>query len=256
MTFTSAIVLGGVGGIGKEICVQLIGKGLKNLAVIDVVDDVTVTTALEAEFKNVNFLYKKCSVTDESELRKCMTAIKDEFEWVDVIVNSVGVLDEASPKRTIDINYGGVVNSTIIGIDLMRKDNGMRGGCIVNIASITALGSHFWLPVYAGSKHAVLGFTRSLINDAFFEKTGIKFMSICPGVTNTPLVNFERHFANILFPEMVDEVKSLGGSFARQEVDIVGRCVIAALEDGENGSTWQCENGRIEKLNLVEYPKF
>lgn len=55
------------------------------------------------------------------------------------------------------------MNSTIIGIDLMRKDNGMRGGSIVNIASITALGSHFWLPVYAGSKHAVLGFTRSLI---------------------------------------------------------------------------------------------
>lgn len=54
------------------------------------------------------------------------------------------------------------MNSTTIAIDLMRKDNGMRGGFIVNVASITALGSHFWLPVYAGSKHAVLGFTRSL----------------------------------------------------------------------------------------------
>ncbi len=57
---------------------------------------------------------------------------------------------------------GGVVNSTLIGIDLMRKDKGMLGGTIVNIASITALGPHFWLPVYAGSKHAVLGFTTSL----------------------------------------------------------------------------------------------
>lgn len=28
MTFTSAIVLGGAGGIGKEICLQLIGRGL------------------------------------------------------------------------------------------------------------------------------------------------------------------------------------------------------------------------------------
>lgn len=55
-----------------------------------------------------------------------------------------------------------MVNSTMIGIDLLRKDKGMRGGSIVNIASITALGSHFWLPVYAGTKHAVLGFTRSL----------------------------------------------------------------------------------------------
>lgn len=44
----------------------------------------------------------------------------------------------------------------------MRKDKGMRGGIIINIASITGLGAHFWLPIYAGSKHAVLGFTRSL----------------------------------------------------------------------------------------------
>lgn len=29
MVFTSAIVLGGAGGIGKEICVQLIGRGLQ-----------------------------------------------------------------------------------------------------------------------------------------------------------------------------------------------------------------------------------
>lgn len=123
MSFTSAIVLGGVGGIGKEICVQLIGQGLKvnvkftrkqtiltnlllqKLAVIDIVDDVALTNALGAEFKTVQFLYKKCTVTDEVELRKCMTEIKDKFEWIDVVVNSVGVLDEANPKRTIDINY-------------------------------------------------------------------------------------------------------------------------------------------------------
>lgn len=33
----------------------------------------------------------------------------------------------------------------------MRKDKGMRGGIIVNIASIAGLGTHFWLPVYAGN---------------------------------------------------------------------------------------------------------
>lgn len=44
----------------------------------------------------------------------------------------------------------------------MRKDKGMRGGVIVNIASRAALGAPFAAPVYAGTKHAVLGFTRSL----------------------------------------------------------------------------------------------
>jgi len=253
---TSAVVLGGIGGIGREISVQLMKRGVKNLAIIDVVDEATAIAALGSEFKSIKFIYKQCSVTDESNLRKIMGQIKDELEWVDVIVNSAGVIDETNSKRTIDINYGGVVNSTLIGIDLMRKDEGMRGGTIVNIASITALGGHFWLPIYAGSKHAVLGFTRSLKNDKFFDETGIKFIAICPGVTNTPLTDFDEFFTKPLFPTMIDEVKAIIDTFARQEVDIVAKCIIAALEDGENGSTWQCENDRIEKLKITEYPKF
>lgn len=39
-------------------------------------------------------------------------------------------------------------------------------------------------------------------------------------------------------------------------VSVVGACVIAALDDGENGSTWRCASGRIEKLEIFEYPKF
>lgn len=64
--------------------------------------------------------------------------------------------------KKINTFQGGVVNSTLIGIDLMRKDNGMRGGTIVNIASTAALSTRFIFPLYTSSKHAVLGFTRSL----------------------------------------------------------------------------------------------
>lgn len=80
-------------------------SSLQNLAVIDVLDEAKTTSSLESEFKNVKFLYKKCSVTDEAELRKCMNEIKGEMGSLDVIVNSAGVLDETNPKRTIDINY-------------------------------------------------------------------------------------------------------------------------------------------------------
>jgi len=185
-----------------------------------------------------------------------MSQIKEELEWVDVIVNSVGVVDETNPNRTISINYGGVVNSTLIGIGLMRKDKGMRGGTIINITSVAALCAPFWIPVYAGTKHAVLGFTRSLKNDKFFEETGIKFIAICPGITNTQLTCTEVSKRKQLFPTMIDEITAIYRSFARQEVDVVGKCVIDALEDGENGSTWQCENGHIEKIHILEYPKF
>lgn len=63
----------------------------------------------------------------------------------------------------------GTVNSTLIGIDLMRKDlneksniNKNKGGTIINIASIAGLRPVFFIPVYSGTKHAIVGFTRSL----------------------------------------------------------------------------------------------
>lgn len=78
---------------------------MQKLAIIDILDEATATRSLEAEFKTIQLIYKQCSVTEESELRKIMGQIKDTLEWVDVIVNSAGVLDETNPKRTIDINY-------------------------------------------------------------------------------------------------------------------------------------------------------
>jgi len=255
-TYKSAVVLGGIGGIGKAICLHFMKRGLKSLAIIDVLDETKALTSLGGNFKAIKLIYKQCSVTDEPQLRKCMAQIKDELEGVDIIINSSGILDETQWKNTIDINYGGVVNSTLIGIDLMRKDKGMGGGVIVNIASIAALSTPFSAPIYAGSKHAVLAFTRSLKNDKFFEKIGVKFIAICPGVTDTPLMDFEKFFNRQLFPSMVDEVKSMFSNIRSQNVDVVGACVVAALDDGENGSTWRCENNRIEKLKMFEYPNF
>lgn len=99
----------------------------------------------------------------------------------------------------------------------MRTDKGGNGGIVINIASITSLGAHFWLPIYAGSKHAVLGFTRSLNNDKFYERTGVKFMAICPGVTHTPLASTEAFIGRHCFPEMKTEVLRLLKLFPTQE---------------------------------------
>lgn len=44
----------------------------------------------------------------------------------------------------------------------MRKDNGGKGGTIVNISSIVGLMQSFLLPVYSAAKSAVLQFSNCL----------------------------------------------------------------------------------------------
>lgn len=68
-------------------------------------DEAAARSFLSTEFTTIKFIYKQCSVTDEPELRKCMNQIKDELEWIDIIVNSAGILDETKPMNTIAINY-------------------------------------------------------------------------------------------------------------------------------------------------------
>lgn len=67
----------------------------------------------------------------------------------------------------------------------MRIESGGHGGVIVNIASIVGLDPFFNLPAYTATKHAVVGYTRCLADNIFETKFGIKFITICPGVTDT-----------------------------------------------------------------------
>lgn len=146
------------------------------------------------------------------------------------------------------------MNSTLIGIDLMRKDTGGRGGQIINIASVSALTYPFGYPVYAGTKHAVLGFTKALQNDLFHSRTGISFITICPGGTATSILTGS--LEKSMFPDMTDEIIAWAIKLKKmnQLPPVVGECVMRAIEDGEDGAVWQVENSRIEKLFLHEYP--
>lgn len=71
----------------------------------------------------------------------------------------------------------------------MGKDRGGKGGVVVNLASILGLQELASCPVYVGTKHFVVGLTRSFGKPFYAERTGIHFHAICPGVTDTALIS-------------------------------------------------------------------
>jgi len=48
-----------------------------------------------------------------------------------------------------------------MGLQYMGKDEGGKGGVVVNISSILGLAPYAGCPVYVATKHAVIGLTRS-----------------------------------------------------------------------------------------------
>jgi 15-hydroxyprostaglandin dehydrogenase (NAD) len=54
-----------------------------------------------------------------------------------------------------------VVRGTLLGLQYMGKDKGGKGGVVVNISSNLGLAASPGFPIYAATKHAVIGLTRS-----------------------------------------------------------------------------------------------
>jgi 3-oxoacyl-[acyl-carrier protein] reductase len=82
-----------------------------------------------------------------------------------------------------------------------------KQGTIVNIASLAGKNGFVGGTVYTASKHAVLGFSRSLMLEV--RKENIRVITICPGSVNTRLIRnqttLKPNLDTILRPEDVAE---------------------------------------------------
>lgn len=165
-----AVVTGGASGIGRATAALLDAKGVK-VGVLDRSGSEPV------------------DVSDRASVEAAVSSIREALGPVDIVVNAAGVSsagrleDEAYVaewERAIAINLTGAMHVVRACLpDLLRE--GM--GRIVNIASTEGLGAARWLGPYSVSKHAVVGFTRSLAVD--LGRTGVTANCVCPGATLT-----------------------------------------------------------------------
>jgi len=68
-----------------------------------------------------------------------------------------------------------VVMGTLLGLQYMGKDEGRKGGVVVNMSSIVGLAPTASFPVYAATKHAVIGLTRSFGVSIAYSNMNIRY---------------------------------------------------------------------------------
>ena len=84
-----------------------------------------------------------------------------------------------------DVNVFGTFRVTKEVIRHFKEQGG--GGRIVNIASGAGLAGNPYMAPYSASKHAVVGFTRSIAGEV--AKDGISVNAVCPGCVESPMIN-------------------------------------------------------------------
>lgn len=186
-----ALITGGGSGIGRATALALARAGA-SVVIADVDEEGGRETVRLIEGEGGRAAYVRADVTRREDLERMVAFAEETFGGLDILHNNAGVVTgvprypdgpAASWERTLAVNLWSVIAGTQAAVPAMRRRG---GGVIVNTASIAGLTGYQPDPVYAATKHGVVGLTRSLL--ILKEEANIRVNCVCPGVVKTPLV--------------------------------------------------------------------
>jgi NAD(P)-dependent dehydrogenase (short-subunit alcohol dehydrogenase family) len=190
-----ALITGGGTGIGAAIALALSAAG----AAVSLVG--RRAAPLEEMAENLDHACAiVADVTREDGTTAMVEAARKAHGPIDILVANAGAaesapfakLDLAHWQRMLDVNLTGAFLSVRAALpDLTRQD--ARAGRIVFVASTAGLKGYPYVAAYCAAKHGVIGLARALA--AEIAATGVTVNAVCPGFTETPLL--EASLANI-----------------------------------------------------------
>ncbi|XP_063829187.1 15-hydroxyprostaglandin dehydrogenase [NAD(+)]-like [Ostrinia nubilalis] len=224
----------------------------KKLAILDIDEPTGKATAERLNRTYLDkVLFVKCDVSKEEDIEAAFKEVVEKFGNIDVLVNNAGVMSDAPHmwRKSCDINWQGTVSFTLKALAHMRKDEGGKGGTIINIASAASFEKVHIIPIYCGSKAAVLHFTRTIANQPdFVEITGIRILVIGFGPTATPLM---ADVKNKVYEAKLGKPYE-GVEVPCQKVESAVNAFFKMFKEGENGSVWMSVKDKPVK-NFTPY---
>jgi NAD(P)-dependent dehydrogenase (short-subunit alcohol dehydrogenase family) len=228
----AALVTGGASGIGNAVARRFAGEGA-SVMIVDL-DPATGAAAAEA----VNGAFVRADVSKRADVEAAVAEAVAVFGRLDVVHLNAGIatgereitaLSTDLYRRAVGVNVDGVVFGVMAAAPAMTE-----GGAIVATASLAGLVPYPGDPIYGLTKHAVIGFVRSVADQ--LSERGITINAICPGFTDTPILgDTAQRFRDAGFPLL--------------SADEVAGAVLEIGLGGTTGGVYVCQPGRT----LVPY---
>jgi NAD(P)-dependent dehydrogenase (short-subunit alcohol dehydrogenase family) len=191
-----ALVTGGEGGLGRAMCARLRTEGYQ-------VESLDLRTGFD--------------VADP--------AAWERVEPVDVACLNAGILTGElsydNYRRSVRVNVDGVVLGALRMMEVMEQ------GVIVVTASLAGLTAMPSDPVYALTKHALVGFVRSVA--PLLEP--LRINAVCPGIADTAMIAGERE-------------SLVAAGFPLLAPDEVAEAMWRAVMSAGTGECWFVQPGR------------
>jgi len=205
----NCVLTGATGGIGKEIAFELASKNCNLFLIAQNEKKLkTLKQKLKKSNNKIQVHFNSVDLTDLDSIKSTIKKIQTEFSPILILINCAGkfliktidefTLDDFDTTFNINVRVPFILTKEF-SKDMKKK----KWGRIINIGSSSSYNGFFGGTVYSTTKHAILGFSKSLHIE--LKENNIRVQCFSPSSTQTEMakISTDQDFSTFLDPKEV-----------------------------------------------------
>lgn len=190
ITGKTAVITGGVRGIGRAIARKFCENGADVLLVYRNNDEEAEKTVIELKKYGTKVHLLRGDVSDPQTSAEAAAKVRENFSGVDILVNNAGITNDKLMMRMSPEDFDKVIAANLNGAFYMMKEMSQmmikqRSGSIINMASVSGLRGNPAQVNYSASKAGIVGMSMSAAKE--LGRRGIRVNAIAPGFIQTDM---------------------------------------------------------------------
>jgi acetoacetyl-CoA reductase len=191
MTQRTALITGGMGGLGETISAKMHDAGYRVVVTQSPGNHNAENWLADMKARGYQIAAFPIDVADYDSCELGVSNIHREVGPIDILINNAGITKDRTFKKMTKADWDAVIHTNLDSVFNMTKQvfDGMvtRGwGRIINVSSVNAQKGAFGQTNYSAAKAGMHGFSKALALE--LAKKGVTVNTISPGYIGTNMV--------------------------------------------------------------------